>query len=222
MGYLIFDTLSYAFIAPPKAGQSICKLNINNYDYYLDNTPTLGYQNDTVNANGNVLGWVRDSKGIPLSDVKVMLPGWVENLIAMTDSTGFFTFSSLAQIQYLSFVKQNFVTQYFDVQVWPESTVTINITMSPVVSVERIKSQTIPKDFSISEPFPNPFNPETRIRYTLPRNSDVGIDVYDISGKLVDKVFSDINQQVHIKRDGMLHTFQAGYTLFRFALVKRH
>lgn len=41
----------------------------------------------------------------------------------------------------------------------------------------------IPVDFKLKQNYPNPFNPVTKIEYSLPRNSYVEIDVYDISGK---------------------------------------
>ena len=43
----------------------------------------------------------------------------------------------------------------------------------------------IPNVFSIHNIYPNPFNPEANIIYTLPKNSDVKIAVYDIRGAVV-------------------------------------
>lgn len=43
----------------------------------------------------------------------------------------------------------------------------------------------IPKSFQLNQNFPNPFNPVTKINYSLPKNSLVKIIVYDITGKEV-------------------------------------
>jgi len=43
-----------------------------------------------------------------------------------------------------------------------------------------------PNKFSLSQNFPNPFNPVTTIRYTVPKESHVRIEVYDLNGRIVD------------------------------------
>ncbi|MCD6307637.1 MAG: T9SS type A sorting domain-containing protein, partial [Candidatus Latescibacteria bacterium] len=45
---------------------------------------------------------------------------------------------------------------------------------------------TIPEAFSLSQNSPNPFNPSTTIRYSLPRSSKVFLAVYTIHGQLVE------------------------------------
>ena len=51
----------------------------------------------------------------------------------------------------------------------------------PDVWVKRI-SNNIPDRFSLSQNFPNPFNPITKIKFTIPRTTNVKIIVYDILG----------------------------------------
>lgn len=43
----------------------------------------------------------------------------------------------------------------------------------------------VPRDFSLQQNYPNPFNPVTQIRYDLPRDSDVRMEVYDLVGRRV-------------------------------------
>lgn len=43
----------------------------------------------------------------------------------------------------------------------------------------------IPEKFSLSQNFPNPFNPVTSINFDIAKNGSVKLNVYDISGKLV-------------------------------------
>ena len=52
--------------------------------------------------------------------------------------------------------------------------------------------------------FPNPFSTSTEIRYVLPDNSDVTIDILDLSGKSVKTLFSKEQQtgEISVKWDG--------------------
>ncbi|MBK7444440.1 MAG: T9SS type A sorting domain-containing protein [Ignavibacteria bacterium] len=43
-------------------------------------------------------------------------------------------------------------------------------------------------DYKLEQNFPNPFNPETTIKYSVSRKSFVQIKVYDISGKLINSL----------------------------------
>ncbi len=59
-------------------------------------------------------------------------------------------------------------------------------------------SVSLPDNFSISQNFPNPFNPSTRIRIELKRSAVVRINVYDISGRIVTPAVQlSLNAGVH-------------------------
>jgi hypothetical protein len=56
----------------------------------------------------------------------------------------------------------------------------------------------IPKVYSIAQNYPNPFNPATRIRYTLPFNSQVKISVFNILGeKVANLIDGEMNAGIH-------------------------
>ena len=48
----------------------------------------------------------------------------------------------------------------------------------------------IPKEFKLSQNYPNPFNGETIIKFAIPTDSNVELNVYNINGSLVEKLFS--------------------------------
>jgi hypothetical protein len=184
MGEIAFSYSGYS-ISAPKPGQSICLDQMHRY--YLDNTPTLGRANDTLNANGIIAVWVRDNNSLPLENVQVLC----SDTVLTTDASGYFSSSVLAKYFTVACYKDNYTTGTATVQVWPESTITANIVMNRRgQSIERIILPTIPTDYFMSNPFPNPFNPEVQIQYSIPSNSNVKIEVFDICGKLVDKIFS--------------------------------
>ncbi|MDZ7722704.1 MAG: T9SS type A sorting domain-containing protein [candidate division KSB1 bacterium] len=48
----------------------------------------------------------------------------------------------------------------------------------------RVKAE-FPEEYKLLQNFPNPFNPETNIRFQLPEKSDTRISIYNIRGQLV-------------------------------------
>ena len=51
-------------------------------------------------------------------------------------------------------------------------------------------SDLIPTTTSLSNVYPNPFNPSTTIDYTLSVNSDVNLSIYDMQGRMVRSLVS--------------------------------
>jgi hypothetical protein len=48
--------------------------------------------------------------------------------------------------------------------------------------------------FTLHQNFPNPFNPSTKILYSIPHKGDAHLRIYNINGKLIDE-FHFINQE---------------------------
>lgn len=44
----------------------------------------------------------------------------------------------------------------------------------------------IPKTFELNQNYPNPFNPDTKIKFGLPKEVNVKLSVYDVSGRQVE------------------------------------
>jgi len=63
-----------------------------------------------------------------------------------------------------------------------------------IKSLSSINENIIPSEYSLSQNFPNPFNPVTRIRYQIPTQTFVRILLYDVLGNEVQKLVCE-NQE---------------------------
>jgi hypothetical protein len=57
--------------------------------------------------------------------------------------------------------------------------------LESLISVSPISS-TIPRQYKLYNNYPNPFNPQTRIRFDVPEESFININIYNSVGQLVD------------------------------------
>ena len=53
------------------------------------------------------------------------------------------------------------------------------------------ESMMIPQDFTLNNPYPNPFNPITTISFGVPEDSHVSLEIFDINGRQVTTLMSD-------------------------------
>ena len=82
---------------------------------------------------------------------------------------------------------EEFTTYFFKLEVidiFGNSSFFGPITVNFLTSVTFAKC-TIPDKYFLSQNFPNPFNPETKIEYSLPKADFVTLSIYNISGHLV-------------------------------------
>ena len=60
-------------------------------------------------------------------------------------------------------------------------------------NVEQKVNAKIARHFELQQNYPNPFNSETLIRYALPKQSDVSLEVYNILGQ---RITTLVNKQM--------------------------
>lgn len=195
-----FGDMEEPEISAPKSGQSICIREYfddwQRYYYYLDQSPTLGNENDSINARGNIEGYVTDRFDNPLEGVKIIydygeLLEVYYDIYVLTDSSGYFIFRDYSRLTDLIFEKDSYQTEKLSQQIWPDSTITIFMTMEDTLELIVDENPVfIRNDFKLSQNYPNPFNSQTTITYAIPLSDFVEITIFDMAGKQIDKLFN--------------------------------
>jgi len=65
------------------------------------------------------------------------------------------------------------------------------ISVNLVTTVALEQEALIPKEYSLSQNYPNPFNPETHIKYAIPKEGYVTIEIYDVLGRLARRLVDE-------------------------------
>ncbi|MBT3591130.1 MAG: T9SS type A sorting domain-containing protein, partial [Candidatus Marinimicrobia bacterium] len=69
------------------------------------------------------------------------------------------------------------------------------------LSIVNDEQPSLPNAFTVSNNYPNPFNPSTTINISLPNQTELVVSVYDMSGRLVNRMIND-------NMDAGIHTVQ--------------
>jgi len=64
----------------------------------------------------------------------------------------------------------------------------LNVALSPSLA---INNSNIPQSYKLKQNFPNPFNPATKIGFTLPKSVKVWLRVFDINGRIIYTLIDD-------------------------------
>ena len=175
----------------PQTGQSLCLYG----EYYLDNSPTLGYENDKFNACCTISGNIKDSTDNPIDSVKVCLNKYTYYYFFIycrdsiwTDTDGYFELHPLAYAypSMLEFTKDQYDTTKIDsLDLNPNST----YDLGTLIITERMgalpENKTSINKFSLSQNSPNPFIKETKIVFTLPETLPTLLEVFNSQGQKV-------------------------------------
>jgi len=84
----------------------------------------------------------------------------------------------------------------------------------------------VPQQFSLHQNYPNPFNPVTKIKFDLPKASNVSIKLYDVIGNEVVQIYSGDLQAGYFEADFNASSYASGVYFYRitagdFTSVKR-
>jgi hypothetical protein len=87
--------------------------------------------------------------------------------------------------------------------------------LSEVVSVHPISGGGLPDRVALEQNYPNPFNPSTRIRYALPKESNVVLKVCDVLGRDVKMLVEEKQASGEHEVDLDATTFPSGVYFYR-------
>lgn len=164
------------------------------FNYLLFNSFHNDFIAPGIRARVTISGLVCHYNGEPWKDAPVYLIGsdlsdkvFRKDTI-FTDSFGNYEFDVLLGLKYCVFIDttggMNPTNSYcFDSLV--TDTTGNNFIKHPVVNVEEESKEALPKDFALFQNYPNPFNPYTLIRFALPEDCEVKLEVYNILGQKI-------------------------------------
>jgi hypothetical protein len=188
--WIEYGDTGYCVLAAPRPGESISlnpEYQVNFRDFfYLDGSPTVGSPNDSMNGRGNVEGVVTDSWGSPIHGVRVSCA--FGDTAVFTDADGYFILREFARVVYMRFAKESYDTLRTPEQVWPDSTVFIEVVLDQLWEVDAEGLATPGPSLVLLQNYPNPFEHHTVFRYGLRSGDRVAIDVFDVSGRLIDRL----------------------------------
>jgi hypothetical protein len=92
--------------------------------------------------------------------------------------------------------------------------------------VEETASRPIQEVFHLAQNYPNPFNPVTTISYELPKDSDVTLTIYDITGRLIETLVDQKQNGGHYSVQWDAFQYSSGVYIYRiqaggFSSVKK-
>jgi Secretion system C-terminal sorting domain/Cleaved Adhesin Domain len=127
----------------------------------------------------------------------------MEVLISPTGDTALSSFQLISQINWPpGSVYGNFQQQFVDLSSYAGTTPRIafryymdctsmgfvvyidNVQMLGTVGISQIGNN-IPKKFALSQNYPNPFNPVTKIKFDVPKNGNVTVEVFNNLGQVI-------------------------------------
>jgi len=89
--------------------------------------------------------------------------------------------------------------------------------LSDVVTSVRNEISSIPKTFTLSQNFPNPFNPTTKISFSVPQKTNVSLRVYDITGKEVSVLLNQELEAGNYQTDFNASGLSSGIYLYKIS-----
>ncbi len=67
-----------------------------------------------------------------------------------------------------------------------------------VTNIDESENVIIPEDFGLIEAYPNPFNPSVSIQFSLAKQTDVSIQIFNVTGQLVSTITENkFGQGIH-------------------------
>ena len=66
-----------------------------------------------------------------------------------------------------------------------------DLTLSPASTTSVKQTQTLPTTYSLMQNYPNPFNPSTKIKFVIPKQTTVKLEIYNLIGQKIAELVND-------------------------------
>lgn len=86
--------------------------------------------------------------------------------------------------------------------------------MIGTIGINQIGSN-VPKDFGLSQNYPNPFNPTTKIKFEVPKNTNVKIEVFNNLGQVVKVLHDGFTNAGYYETDFNASSLNSGIYYYR-------
>ena len=140
------------------------------------------------NANSFVTGKVTLNGNVPGFPIQLAAvnPDSAQSTTFSDASTGNFSFPVSNKVYSYQIYFFNTSQMYYmnNVTVHPGET-NVQVALSTTMQGVKNDPNKLPESYSLEQNYPNPFNPATTINYSLPKDSKVVLDVYNLIGQKV-------------------------------------
>jgi len=170
----------------------------------------------TITETDNQL--LKDQNGFTFKTADEQTGRLIINSIVLTDV------NKLSEIngQLLNFSLQSKQTAETSIEyTWQIHNQSGTIISSGKNSFDMTVYETIPKSYALYQNFPNPFNPKTTIRYQLPVDSKVKLEIYNILGEKVITLVNEDQQAGYYSKVwdiNRIHTYASGVYIYRISV----
>ncbi len=166
-------------------------------------------------------GIVKDSiTGLPVKALVTTVGHDMDNSEIYSDSaTGHYVRMIYTGTYTFQFSAPNYITKIFpNIYIKNDSTTILNVLLSPV-QTGISKEKNSPELFTLYQNFPNPFNPSTTIKYQLNKETNVRLEVFDLSGKLISRLIDQKQKEglYEIYFNSSNHNLTTGIYFYRLS-----
>jgi len=141
-----------------------------------------------------------------------------DNLFAVNRSTP--GYINIAMINVKDVIAANGDVAKLTFKVLKQGKFSINICKSSGVFFDDFDADLIPDKFDLAQNYPNPFNANTIIKYQLPEDSRVHLEIFNVRGQLVETLVKDFQKAGYYAKSWNAAQFSSGVYFYRIKTEK--